>query len=221
MGHRPWADGVLLWAGAWPHSGNHIGLYGMMRVRLKADGRIVEILPDGSEQALSTRLEAILAQAAPRDRAIDSQAAPAPSEARDAAHQADASGICSPHRSAGRNRAQLGAGQALAARARARAAQGDREGAGCGFRGAPQGRCSTGRRRGAECAGQVADQQLDLAQGRPLSHGSDGSPEQPAEDRHRREGAEIGHELQFGWPVGIAHQRVQQAAGDAVLRQPA
>jgi hypothetical protein len=36
----------------------------MMRVRLKADGRIVEILPDGREQALSTRLEAILAQAA-------------------------------------------------------------------------------------------------------------------------------------------------------------
>jgi putative transcriptional regulator len=35
----------------------------MMRVRLKADGRIVEILPDGREQALSTRLEAILAQA--------------------------------------------------------------------------------------------------------------------------------------------------------------
>src|SRR3954454_4617197 len=39
----------------------------MMRVRLKADGRIVEILPDGREQALSTRLEAILAQAAPLD----------------------------------------------------------------------------------------------------------------------------------------------------------
>ena len=32
----------------------------MMRVRLKADGRIVEILPDGREQALSMRLEAIL-----------------------------------------------------------------------------------------------------------------------------------------------------------------
>jgi len=28
----------------------------MMRVRLKADGRIVEILPDGSEQALSNNL---------------------------------------------------------------------------------------------------------------------------------------------------------------------
>jgi putative transcriptional regulator len=50
----------------------------MMRVRLKADGRIVEILPDGREQALSTRLEAILAQAAPHP-ATDGQAAPAAS----------------------------------------------------------------------------------------------------------------------------------------------
>jgi putative transcriptional regulator len=48
----------------------------MMRVRLKADGRIVEILPDGREQALSTRLEAILAQAAPHP-AADGQAATA------------------------------------------------------------------------------------------------------------------------------------------------
>ena len=53
----------------------------MMRVRLKADGRIVEILPDGREQALSTRLEAILAQASPHP-ATDGQAAtPAPSDA--------------------------------------------------------------------------------------------------------------------------------------------
>jgi putative transcriptional regulator len=29
----------------------------MMRVRLKADGRIVEILPDGSERALPTQLD--------------------------------------------------------------------------------------------------------------------------------------------------------------------
>ena len=48
----------------------------MMRVRLKADGRIVEILPDGREQALSMRLEAILAQAAPHP-ATDGQAATA------------------------------------------------------------------------------------------------------------------------------------------------
>jgi putative transcriptional regulator len=32
----------------------------MLRVRLKADGRIVEILPDGSEQALPRRLAAIV-----------------------------------------------------------------------------------------------------------------------------------------------------------------
>ena len=58
----------------------------MMRVRLKADGRIVEILPDGREQALSTRLEAILAQAAPRDSATGSQTARAASAAADAAY---------------------------------------------------------------------------------------------------------------------------------------
>ena len=53
----------------------------MMRVRLKADGRIVEILPDGREQALSTRLEAILAQATPHP-ATDGQAVTsAPSDA--------------------------------------------------------------------------------------------------------------------------------------------
>ena len=48
----------------------------MMRVRLKADGRIVEILPDGREQALSTRLEAILAQANPHPTTEGGQAAP-------------------------------------------------------------------------------------------------------------------------------------------------
>ena len=58
----------------------------MMRVRLKADGRIVEILPDGREQALSARLEAILAQATPRDPATGSQTARAASGAADAAY---------------------------------------------------------------------------------------------------------------------------------------
>src|SRR3954463_7791432 len=53
----------------------------MMRVRLKADGRIVEILPDGREQALSTRLEAILAQAAPHPATKSQPATPAPSDA--------------------------------------------------------------------------------------------------------------------------------------------
>jgi putative transcriptional regulator len=36
----------------------------MMRVRLKADGRIVEILPDGSEQALPSQLDPAVAQEA-------------------------------------------------------------------------------------------------------------------------------------------------------------
>ena len=62
----------------------------MMRVRLKADGRIVEILPDGREQALSTRLEAILAQAAPRDPATGSQR---PGPRRGAADAAYARGV--------------------------------------------------------------------------------------------------------------------------------
>jgi len=53
----------------------------MMRVRLKADGRIVEILPDGREQALSTRLEEILAQAAPHPSTDGQAAPPAPSDA--------------------------------------------------------------------------------------------------------------------------------------------
>jgi len=38
----------------------------MMRVRLKADGRIVEVLPDGSERALPSQLDQIGAQAAGR-----------------------------------------------------------------------------------------------------------------------------------------------------------
>jgi putative transcriptional regulator len=36
----------------------------MMRVRLKADGRIVEILPDGSERALPSQLEPAAHQSA-------------------------------------------------------------------------------------------------------------------------------------------------------------
>ena len=53
----------------------------MMRVRLKADGRIVEILPDGREQALSTRLEAILAQATPHPATDGHPPTHAPSDA--------------------------------------------------------------------------------------------------------------------------------------------
>jgi putative transcriptional regulator len=58
----------------------------MMRVRLKADGRIVEILPDGREQALSTRLEAILAHADPPRPGTDGPAATAASAPSDAAY---------------------------------------------------------------------------------------------------------------------------------------
>ena len=36
------------------HRESHKPIPAMMRVRLKADGRIVEILPDGSERALSS-----------------------------------------------------------------------------------------------------------------------------------------------------------------------
>src|SRR3954464_3221132 len=79
MGSEPVAhDGCNLLA---KYGESHTPARTMMRVRLKADGRIVEILPDGREQALSTRLEAILAQAAPHP-ATDGQAAtPAPSDA--------------------------------------------------------------------------------------------------------------------------------------------
>jgi putative transcriptional regulator len=42
---------------------SHKAMTAMMRVRLKADGRIVEILPDGSERALASRIEAAAAPA--------------------------------------------------------------------------------------------------------------------------------------------------------------
>jgi putative transcriptional regulator len=35
-------------------AGQHAGAKPMLRVRLKADGRLVEILPDGSERAIAT-----------------------------------------------------------------------------------------------------------------------------------------------------------------------
>jgi putative transcriptional regulator len=53
---------------------NHIGLIAMMRVRLKADGRIVEILPDGSERPLTNAVNAAHATATP-GRAPESDAA--------------------------------------------------------------------------------------------------------------------------------------------------
>ncbi len=42
----------------------------MMRVRLKADGRIVEILPDGSERAIPSQLEGAAVHAAPNGHAL-------------------------------------------------------------------------------------------------------------------------------------------------------
>ena len=89
----------------------------MMRVRLKADGRIVEILPDGSEKTLDHRDPASFVRQV-RARCGLTQAA-----------------FARENRSADRNRAQLGAGQASSARPGARAAQADRHGAGRGLRG--------------------------------------------------------------------------------------
>jgi putative transcriptional regulator len=45
----------------------------MMRVRLKADGRIVEILPDGSERALPSHLDPVAHHATVNGRAADGQ----------------------------------------------------------------------------------------------------------------------------------------------------
>jgi putative transcriptional regulator len=42
----------------------------MMRVRLKADGRIVEILPDGSERALPSQLDPAVVQSSLGARAV-------------------------------------------------------------------------------------------------------------------------------------------------------
>jgi putative transcriptional regulator len=48
----------------------------MMRVRLKADGRIVEILPDGSERALPSQLEPAAVQSSRNGRATAINGAP-------------------------------------------------------------------------------------------------------------------------------------------------
>ena len=58
----------------------------MMRVRLKADGRIVEILADGSEQPLPHRLAAIAQQM----RGGGASAAPAALAGSAAGAEADA-----------------------------------------------------------------------------------------------------------------------------------
>ena len=48
----------------------------MMRVRLKADGRIVEILSDGSERALPSQLDPQAVGPTPNGQAIGGHAAP-------------------------------------------------------------------------------------------------------------------------------------------------
>src|SRR6476619_8181093 len=79
IGSEPVAhDGCNLLA---KYGESHTPARTMVRVRLKADGRIVEILPDGREQALSTRLEAIIAQAAPQPATDRQEDTPAPSDA--------------------------------------------------------------------------------------------------------------------------------------------
>jgi len=54
----------------------------MMRVRLKADGRIVEILPDGSERAIPSQLEGAVTPAAPNGHAVAAGAPPDAAYAR-------------------------------------------------------------------------------------------------------------------------------------------
>src|SRR5262249_34021151 len=72
----------------WPIRGNRVRLAAMLRVRLKADGRIVEILPDGSEQPLPRRLADVA-------REMRGGPAAAAAAARDAARgdAADARGV--------------------------------------------------------------------------------------------------------------------------------
>ncbi len=63
----------------------------MLRVRLKADGRIVEILPDGSEQPLPRRLAEIAQQMrAPRGGGADREGRPRKAHAAAAAAYARA-----------------------------------------------------------------------------------------------------------------------------------
>ncbi len=64
----------------------------MLRVRLKADGRVVEILPDGSEQALPSRL-AQIAQQMRGGRATSVPAAAAPTADRASTDAAYARGV--------------------------------------------------------------------------------------------------------------------------------
>src|SRR6266513_239861 len=106
----------------------------MMRLRLKADGRIVQILPDGSEGTLPSPL-AEIAQQMRYGRPLGGWIAAARAARPDAAYARDGP--------------QLGAGQAFPARARPCPAQGDRGGSGRGVR-------NPCRREGAVSAGSRA-----------------------------------------------------------------
>ena len=116
------------------------GASAMLRVRLKADGRLVEIPPDGSERAISSDPRSIATAAHQAARSVDARSLDA-TYARSVRGQTGltAGRVCGAHRRAGRDRAQLGAGQALAARSRPRAAQSHRAG--------PR-RCLCGARQG-------------------------------------------------------------------------
>lgn len=77
----------------------------MLRVRLKADGRLVEILPDGSEQAIT------FSQEQPRARRNNAGRVEDAAYARDVrGRRADAGGFRRTNRRSGRNGAQLGPG---------------------------------------------------------------------------------------------------------------
>ena len=144
-------------------AGATAGANAMLRVRLKADGRLVEILPDGSERAIASDPQAIALAAHNAARAAE--------RVSDASYARNVRGqtgltqlaFAARHRRAGRDRAQLGAGQAFAARSGAGAAQGDRRGPRCRLCGARQAALisSNGTNVRPRCAGQ--GQALELA----------------------------------------------------------
>jgi len=135
----------------------------MMRVRLKADGRIVEILPDGTEKTIDhsdpsqfvrqVRRRCGLTQAAFAEKIevpIETVRNWEQGKRHPRAQRAHAGRVRRAHRGSTRDRAQLGAGQALAARPRPRAAQADRQGARRGVRDLAYRRRRGGRRSAGE-----------------------------------------------------------------------
>ena len=87
-----------------------------MRVRLKADGRIVEILADGSERAIAGELvgrTVCETSKSPLRLQVAAQPDAAYAARRARPNAAHPGRVRRAHRRADRNRAQLGAGQAL------------------------------------------------------------------------------------------------------------